>query len=229
MKKYDYLIFDLDNTLLNFSQSETNALRSLFTKYGVIFNEETFATYKEINHELWQKLEEGRIKKETVLNTRFAKFFATQGLQVDGAVVDDEYRQLLESRNDLMPHSIELLTYLKSQGYKLFAGTNGVGRTQRKRLKNAEMTEFFDALYISEEVGFEKPDVRFFETIFTKEGIKDLSKVLMIGDSLSSDIRGANRVGIDSIWLNNSYADVIQDEPTFKHTNLKDIENMFNI
>lgn len=229
MKKYEYLIFDLDNTLLNFSQSETNALRGIFTKYGVIYNEETFSIYKEINHELWQKLEEGRIKKETVLTTRFAKFFATQGIQVDGAKADDEYRKLLESRNDLMTNSLELLSGLKSKGYKIFAGTNGVGRTQRKRLANADMTQYFDNLYISEEVGFEKPDVRFFETIFTNEGIRDLTSVLMIGDSLSSDIRGANRVGIDSIWLNNTLNSVINDEPTYKCSNLKDIENMFNI
>lgn len=229
MNKYNYLIFDLDNTLLDFSQSEINALRGIFTKNGVIFNELTFSTYKEINHELWQKLEEGRIKKETVLTTRFAKFFATQGIQVDGAIADDEYRQLLESRNDLMPGSIELLKDLKAKGYKIYAGTNGVGRTQRKRLANADMTHFFDALYISEEVGFEKPDARFFETIFAKEEIKDLSKVLMIGDSLSSDIRGANRVGIDSIWLNNTSDSVIHDSPTYNCTNLENIKNMFNI
>lgn len=229
MKKYSYLIFDLDNTLLNFSKSETNALRGIFTKYGVIFNEETFATYKEINSELWHRLEEGVIKKETVLTTRFIKFFATQGIEVDGSVCDDEYRRLLEARNDLMEGSLELLEALKAQGYKIYAGTNGVGRTQRKRLDNANMTHFFDGLYISEEVGFEKPDVRFFETIFTKEGIKDLSQVLMIGDSLSSDIRGANRIGIDSIWLNDTSQDVSYDKPTYQCTNLENIKNLFNV
>ncbi len=229
MNNYDYLIFDLDNTLLDFSQSEINALKGLFAKYGVIFNEENFETYKEINHELWGMLEEGRIKKTTVLNTRFARFFATQGIEVDGAKVDDEYRRLLEERNDLMPGSIELLTTLKAKGYKIFAGTNGVGRTQRKRLKNADMEGFFDGLYISEEVGFEKPDVRFFDTIFTKENIKDLSKVLMIGDSLSSDIRGANRIGIDSIWLNNLSNVVMNDNPTYECRNLKEIKKMFII
>lgn len=229
MKKYHYLIFDLDNTLLDFSQSELHALRSVFTKYGVIFNDETFAVYKEINHELWTKLEEGRIKKETVLNTRFSKFFATQGVQVDGAVVDNEFRCLLESRNDLMPGSTALLARLKDAGYKIYAGTNGVGRTQRERLKNADMTKFFDELYISEEVGFEKPDARFFETIFAKENIKKLDDVLMIGDSLTSDIRGANRVGIDSIWINHNYEGVINDKPTYEVTELKEITNLFKL
>lgn len=229
MNKYSYLIFDLDNTLLNFSQSELSALKGIFTKYGVIFNEDTFESYKKINKELWDKLEAGTIKKETLLNRRFEAFFATQGVQVDGAVADDEYRGLLEERNDLMPGGLELLKKLKEAGYIILAGTNGVGRTQRKRLENADMTSFFDALYISEEVGFEKPDVRFFETIFATEGIKDMSKVLMIGDSLTSDIRGANRIGIDSVWLNNDYHGVINDNPTYECTNLNELNKMFNI
>lgn len=91
------------------------------------------------------------------------------------------------------------------------------------------MIQFFDELYISEEVGFEKPDVRFFETIFTKETIKNLDEVLMIGDSLTSDIRGANRVGIDSIWLNNNFDGVINDKPTYEVTELKEIINLFKI
>lgn len=227
MNKYNYLIFDLDNTLLNFSQSELHALREVFTKHGVIFNDQTFDVYKEINHDLWTRMEEGRIKKETVLTTRFSKFFATQGVQVDGAIVDDEFRRLLESRNDLMPGALEVLSELKERGYKIFAGTNGVGRTQRQRLENASMTEFFDGLYISEEVGFEKPDVRFFETIFTKETIKNLDEVLMIGDSLTSDIRGANRVGIHSIWLNNNFDGVINDKPTYEVSELKEIIKLF--
>ena len=224
MKKYQYLIFDLDNTLLNFSLSEYHALKALFTKYGIIFNDEALAEYKEINHELWTKLEEGRIKKEIVLETRFTKFFGTKGVLVDGKTVDDDYRKLLESRNDVMKDAIELLTELKKSGYIIYAGTNGVGRTQRQRLKNAKMSSFFTELYISEEVGFEKPDVRFFDTIFNQEGITDLSKVLMIGDSLSSDIRGANRIGIDSIWLNN-FSDISgEDSPIYECNNLSQIK-----
>ncbi|HCM89551.1 MULTISPECIES: YjjG family noncanonical pyrimidine nucleotidase [Vagococcus] len=224
MKKYEYLIFDLDNTLLNFSMSEYYALKALFTKYGVIFNEETLAEYKEINHELWTKLEEGRIKKEIVLETRFTKFFGRKGIVVDGKTADNDYRKLLESRNDIMKDAVELLTELKNSGYIIYAGTNGVGRTQRQRLKNAKMSSFFTELYISEEVGFEKPDVRFFDTIFNQEGITDLSKVLMIGDSLSSDIRGANRVGIDSVWLNNFSDTYGEDSPIYECNSLRQIK-----
>lgn len=227
MKKYKYIIFDLDNTLLDFSKSEYNALQALFARYGVVFNEETFDQYKEINHQLWSKLEEGLVKKETVLNSRFSQFFATQGIQVDGAKADDEYRSILESRNDLMEGAIDLLDYLTKEGYIIYAGTNGVGRTQRNRLKNAEMTGYFKELYISEEIGFEKPDVRFFDTIFSKEGIKEVSKVLMIGDSLSSDIRGANRIGIDSIWVNNTFINSNEDQSTYECVDLNKIKELF--
>lgn len=223
MKKYEYIIFDLDNTLLDFTKSEYYALQDLFVKYGVIFNEENFSIYKEINHDLWSKLEEGLIKKSTVLETRFSKFFATQGIKVNGKEADDQYRQFLEKRNDLIDGAVELLEYLTKKEYILFAGTNGVGRTQRKRLENANMTHYFKELYISEEVGFEKPDVRFFDTIFSQENIKDLSKVLMVGDSLSSDIRGANRIGVDSVWLNEHKSQYIEDKPTCKCSFLSEI------
>ncbi|AQP53536.1 noncanonical pyrimidine nucleotidase, YjjG family [Vagococcus penaei] len=205
MKKYNYLIFDLDNTLLDFSLSETYALKKIFTKYGVIYNDETVARYKEINHGLWKKLEEGTIKKETLLNTRFKLFFETQGVAVDGAQADDTYRRFLEERADSIEDAHIVLQTLKDQGYIILAGTNGIGRTQRARLENNLMMNYFTELFISEEVGFEKPDVRFFDYIFNQMGITDLSSVVMIGDSLSSDILGANRSGIDAIWFNPGY------------------------
>lgn len=201
MKKYEYLIFDIDNTILDFSRSEHFSLQKLFIKYGVVFNEDTFNQYKIINKGLWDQLEEGKITKKTVLEERFARFFKTQDIIVNGKEADELYRTFLEERNDVMHGAIDLLTKLKAKGYTIFAGTNGVGKTQRKRLENAGITNFFDELYISEEVGFEKPDARFFQYIFQDATLTDLSKVVMIGDSLSSDIEGANRVGIDSIWL----------------------------
>ena len=198
MKKYQYIIFDIDNTLLDFSRSEYDALQKVFATYGVVFNENTFNQYKEINHDLWEQLEDGKISKAVVLKERFKRFFLANNIVVDGVLVDKQYRGFLEERNDVMNGAMSLLTQLKSKGYTIFAGTNGVGQTQRKRLASANMTDLFDGLYISEEVGFEKPDVRFFDYIFNDARITDLSKVVMIGDSLSSDIEGANRVGIDS-------------------------------
>ena len=222
MKKYQYIIFDIDNTLLDFSRSEYYALQKVFATYGVVFNENTFNQYKEINHDLWEQLEDGKISKDVVLKERFKRFFLANNIVVDGVLVDKQYRGFLEERNDVMNGAMSLLTQLKSQGYTIFAGTNGVGQTQRKRLASANMTDLFDELYISEEVGFEKPDVRFFDYIFNDARMTDLSTVVMIGDSLSSDIEGAKRVGIDSIWLSNG-AETTDKIYTKKVDNLSEI------
>lgn len=222
MKKYQYIIFDIDNTLLDFSRSEYYALQKVFATYGVVFNENTFNQYKEINHDLWEQLEDGKISKDVVLKERFKRFFLANNIVVDGVLVDKQYRGFLEERNDVINGAMSLLTQLKSQGYTIFAGTNGVGQTQRKRLASANMTDLFDELYISEEVGFEKPDVRFFDYIFNDARIIDLSTVVMIGDSLSSDIEGAKRVGIDSIWLSNG-AETTDKIYTKKVDNLSEI------
>ncbi|MGY3702895.1 noncanonical pyrimidine nucleotidase, YjjG family [Vagococcus martis] len=222
MKKYQYVIFDIDNTLLDFSRSEYYALQKVFATYGVVFNEKTFNQYKEINHDLWDQLEDGKISKDVVLKERFKRFFLANNIVVDGVLVDKQYRSFLEERNDVMDGAIDLLRELKSNGYTVFAGTNGVGQTQRKRLASAGLSDLFDALYISEEVGFEKPDVRFFDYIFNDARIKDLSTVVMIGDSLSSDIEGAKRVGIDSIWFSNG-SETSDRKYTYKVDLIKDV------
>lgn len=225
MKKYQYIIFDIDNTLLDFSRSEYYALQKVFAKYGVVFNEKTFNQYKEINHGLWDQLEHGKINKDVILKERFKRFFSENNIVVDGNLVDEQYRGFLEERNDLMDGAIELLTQLKARGYTIFAGTNGVGKTQRKRLASAKMTDLFDELYISEEVGFEKPDARFFDYIFNDARLTDLSQVVMIGDSLTSDIEGANRAGIDSIWFSNG-AETTDRGYTKKVDSLKEVLNL---
>ncbi|MGY3765680.1 YjjG family noncanonical pyrimidine nucleotidase [Vagococcus vulneris] len=205
MNKYDYIIFDLDNTLLDFSLSEKYALNKLLTKYGVIPNEENVNVYKEINQKLWDQLEQGKIKKETLLENRFKLFFQSCGVVVDGTKADDEYRSFLEERTDTIEGAHEVLEYLKDKGYKLVVGTNGIGRTQRVRLKNNDMKKYFDAVFISEEIGFDKPDVRFFDHLLNSLNITETSQVLMVGDSLSSDILGAYRSGISSVWYNKKH------------------------
>lgn len=224
MTKYKYLIFDLDNTLLDFSLSERFALEKIFTTYGIIYNDETVATYKKINGKLWKKLEEGRIEKSVLLASRFRLFFESQGLEVDGAIADEEYRGFLADRADSILGARALLESVRKSGFCILSGTNGISKTQRCRLENNSFSKYFDKLFISEELGFEKPDVRFFDYIFNDLQIKDHSEVLMIGDSLSSDILGANRVGIDSVWFNPDR--LINDtliEPTFEVAQLQEI------
>lgn len=200
--KWTHLIFDLDDTLLDFQATEEKALQQLMLRHGLEASVEEVALYKKMNRELWRQLEEQEITREKLLLTRFSAFFAAVGRQVDGQALDKEYRGLLNQGTDVLPGAQKVLATLKDHGYRILAGTNGVGETQRTRLAATDFARYFDALYISEEVGFEKPDVRFYETIFQAEGEEDRGNYLMIGDSLASDIRGANRAGIQSIWLN---------------------------
>ncbi|WP_150285552.1 YjjG family noncanonical pyrimidine nucleotidase [Rummeliibacillus sp. TYF-LIM-RU47] len=223
MKKYDFLIFDLDDTLLDFQDTEIKALESLFKKYEVPFNEESVSAYKAMNKKLWAEIEKGSLSKADLLNQRFAAFFELYEKKVDGQLAEKEYRSLLNLGHKMLDGALALLTALKNHGYTIVAGTNGIGITQRQRLTDAKIIDFFDDLFISEEVGFEKPNTQFFEAIFKKYPAMTKENTLMIGDSLSSDIKGATNAGIDSVWMNPTKAPHNGIESTYEVQTLDEL------
>lgn len=202
MNKYKYIIFDLDDTLLDFQDSEKKALKKIITLYKLPYNSQTIACYKRINDSLWYQLEEGLISREKVLKTRFSLFLKEFHIDESGEKVEAVYREYLNQGHTTIIHAYELLSNLSKQGYKLYIGTNGVGHTQRKRLKDSKLQRYFDHLFISEEIGYEKPNPLFFQHIFNTLNTNCNEDFLMIGDRLSSDIKGALNVGIDCIWFN---------------------------
>lgn len=199
MKKYTHLIFDLDNTLLDFNDTEEQALKKVFKAYKFPETIESFNKYKEINKCLWTSLENGTINREDIFTNRFMLFFKEHGLNVDGQKAEKLYRGFLNNGYKTIKNAETLLRQLKKKEYKIYAGTNGMGITQRKRLTSSNLLPYFDGLFISEEIGFEKPDLNFFETIFDTLNVTDRDTFLMIGDSLSSDILGAQNARIDSV------------------------------
>ena len=199
MKKYKHLIFDLDNTLLDFNDTEEQALKNVFKTFNVPETAESFDTYKSINKSLWSSLEKGTIAREDIFNTRFALFFKEYNLDIDGIKAEKLYRGFLNDGCKTIKNAEVLLSKLKKRNYQIYAGTNGMGITQRKRLMDSGLLNYFDDLFISEEIGYEKPDPRFFDTLFDSLHITDKASCLMIGDSLSSDILGAQNVEIDSV------------------------------
>lgn len=200
--KYKKIIFDLDNTVMDFSDAEARALKQVVLAHDLPYTKETVETYKDINHDLWRKLEKGIISREELFSSRFALFLEKFGLDVNGKQVDSDYSQQLGYGFKMMAHARELMTVLKRNGYSLYAGTNGVTDIQWKRMKGADITHFFDDVFISEEIGVEKPDPRFFDHIFDALDTDNKEEFLMVGDSLTSDILGANNAGIDSVWYN---------------------------
>lgn len=226
LRKYTTLIFDLDDTLFDFKACEKNGLKNVFAHYGLQYNEETFGEYELVNQMIWREIEQGTANKSEILNQRFRLFFQKYQIEVDGSEAESMYRKYLDQGYHLMPAADSCLKELKENGFRIFAGTNGFGSTQRARLKGAHLEHFFEDTFISEEIGYEKPDKRFFNAVFAQIPDFNSDDTLMIGDRLSSDIVGGNQAGIDTCWFNPNKLDLIQSQaqkPTYIMTSLNDL------
>lgn len=199
---YKFLLFDLDNTLLDFEAAEEFALDELLKEQEVEAIEAYKAYYKPMNQSMWQDLEQGKIAKSELVNTRFSKLFAHFGREVDGKALAKAYQNHLSKQGQLYHGARELLVDLTDRGYKLYAATNGIATIQKGRLKVSALEPFFQKIFISEEVGSQKPEVAFYHHIANSIPGFNKSEALMIGDSLSADIKGGNDFGIDTVWYN---------------------------
>lgn len=229
MKKYQHLIFDLDNTLLDFSASEEKALRKVLTGFELADTVETMNHYRVINEGLWRQLEKGQIERERLFATRFGLFLKEYGIQADGEEVEHRFRGYLEEGTDIVENAAELLLALKEEGYSIYAGTNGCGSTQRKRLTNTRLLPYFEELFISEELGYEKPSTQFFDPIFDFVKGAPKEEFLMIGDSLTSDIQGAINTGIDSVWFNYHNQPTTDLKSTYAVEKLTDLADIIGL
>nr|WP_106780686.1 YjjG family noncanonical pyrimidine nucleotidase [Lysinibacillus timonensis] len=201
MKEYQTLLFDLDDTLLDFGQAENQALEKLFIELQIPLTEDMKETYKMFNAGLWRAHEEGKIGREELVNTRFAIFFEHYGKKVDGIEYERKYRSFLDEGHQLIDGALELIQTIY-QKYNLYIVTNGVVTTQERRLKDSRLAPYFRHVFVSEEVGYQKPKKEFFDYVFQHLGNVNLDKTLIIGDSLTSDIRGGKQAGIDTCWFN---------------------------
>ena len=201
MNKYSFLLFDADNTLLDFDENERVSLSKAFEKFGIPCDEQTIALYHDINLMYWQMLAENRIGKEELLIKRFETLFERIGIKADPVETENYYRAQLGQGCQVVPGAMEVCRKLKGD-YKLYVITNGVAKTQHSRLKGSGFEDLMDGIFISDEIGYDKPDVRFFE--YVRDHIEgfEKQKVLVIGDSLFSDIRGGVDFGLDTCYLN---------------------------
>lgn len=216
MSTYKYLLFDLDDTLLDFKRSERWALEQLFQKNGLEFNPQTLATYMDINRDLWSRYEKGEISSQEITDTRFTSLFEHYQVKKDGLKAEQDFRNYLAEANFLMPQAKEVLENLAND-YQLFALTNGIAQTQANRLKAADIDKYFQEVYVSGAIGSRKPEAAFFDFVF--EDAKELKadQSLMIGDNLATDIIGAANYGLDTCWMN-PYAKAISGniQPTYQ-------------
>ncbi|WP_050183190.1 YjjG family noncanonical pyrimidine nucleotidase [Domibacillus robiginosus] len=201
MKSYQTLLFDIDDTLLDFRAAEQRALALLFAEQNIALTDEIKAGYQRINQELWRKFEQGHITREEVVNSRFALLFQEYGRAVDGVQLEAAYRGFLEEGHQLVEGAFDLIKSLQSH-YDLYVVTNGVSKTQFKRLRDSGLQPFFKGIFVSEDTGFQKPMKAFFDYVFARIPDFNAEEALIIGDSLSADVKGGQQAGIDTCWFN---------------------------
>ncbi|MFZ5351812.1 MAG: YjjG family noncanonical pyrimidine nucleotidase [Bacillota bacterium] len=201
---YDIILMDLDNTILDFDSAEKDSFRKVIESIGLNYTDELLQRYKKINESLWSRLEQGKLSKEVVLNTRFSEFFKLYGIQVDGRDIEKKYRFYLDNSSSLIPNAEYTLTTLKIMGKKIYSASNGVYSTQIKRLSNAGIIDLFDGHFISDRIKHEKPSPYFFEYCLKNICEVPNGSIIMIGDSPTSDVQGAINAGIDSCFYHHN-------------------------
>ena len=197
------ILWDVDGTLLDFKKAEYEAINKCFEVFGLgKCTDEMLGRYSRINKGYWDKLERGEVTKPEVLVGRFCDFFESEGFPTDiAADFNKEYQLRLGDTICFCDDGYELVKSLKKQ-VKQYAVTNGTKVAQDRKLKKSGLIDLFDDVFISEVVGVEKPGIGFFEKVWEVIGSYDKSEVMIVGDSLTSDMQGGNNAGIICCWYN---------------------------
>ena len=201
MKLYKQLIFDADDTLFDFQTAEKTALKMTLKEFEVGYSLELHQHYKRISKRLWDDLELGLVTQETLKYKRFEELFEIMTLKQDVNAVAHRYLENLSGQGILLEGALELVQAL-SKEYDLYLLTNGITTVQKGRFQHSPIMNCLKGFIISEEAGVNKPDVKIFEFLNEKYGPFEKAEMLMIGDSLSSDIQGGVNYGIDTCWFN---------------------------
>ena len=198
---YPYLLFDADNTLFDFDQAERNAHLLLCRAHGLAFSEEGYQLYHKCNADLWRDFDRGLCTKEYLLVERFRRYLAITGERADPEALNRDHLRALGEGAMLLPGAEELCRVL-SRDHRLYLLTNAVASVQKARFANSAIVPYFQGVFISEEVGVGKPDPAYFEYVFRAVPGLTRDNALVIGDSLTSDIQGANNAGLPCCWFN---------------------------
>lgn len=196
-----FILLDIDDTLLDFHADEKVALSRTLREVGVEPSDERINRYSEINKRMWERLEDGELTRMEVLVKRFELFFAELGIEASGFETQALYENYLSLDHHFMPHAIDLLEELYGK-YPLYVVSNGTGKVQDGRIASSGIARYFEKIFISERMGANKPSREFFDSCFTMIDGFENDKTIIIGDSLTSDIRGGINAGIKTCWFN---------------------------
>ena len=201
IKNVKAVFIDIDNTLLDFNKCANECIRLSFEKHNLPFSSGVFPVFKKINDGLWLEIELGTLTKKRLHEIRFNKVLNALGIDFDGTIIEQEFLSNLKVCAIPVDGAHELISYLAKK-YIVCTASNSFYNQQVNRLTTAKMYDYVDYMFISEVLGKEKPTKEFFDECFSRlDGIK-ISEVVMIGDSLTADMKGGKQYGITTIWFN---------------------------
>lgn len=201
-RRYDVLLCDADNTIFDFTKAEENAFAIACAHAGIDGAERLLPVYADINSAMWKLLELGGITQSVLRVRRFELFLTAIGrTDIDARDMGDTFADTLGRQSVPLPGAVEAVARW-SRVLPVVIVTNGISKVQHGRMEGSEVRHFISGMVISEEVGAAKPDPRMLELAMEKAGVTDRRRVLMLGDSLSSDIAAAANAGVDACWFN---------------------------
>ena len=222
---FENLFIDLDDTILDFKKAENVAIKKTLRDFGVEPTEEVCSRYSVINQQHWEAMERREITRHQVLVGRFAVLFQELGVAVDPEECSGQYTRNLSVGHYFLPGAREAVERL-SKKYKLYLTSNGTSWVQKSRLESADVSHFFQDIFISQEIGFNKPALGFFEGCFARIPGIDKTKTMIVGDSLSSDILGGRKAGIATCWVNPKHKPAGDIKPDYEIESLSQLEKL---
>ena len=221
-KKYKILLFDLDDTLLDFSADEKIAIRTVLENHGLFTGEDIIEMYYTI--EDWQTFKLGDITAKTVITSRFCALLKIFGVE-NTEIMVDEYYTLMQKSHKVISGALALLKRLNEKGYLIYLATNGYAQFQYPRIKASKLSKYFKDIFISEEIDLRKPSPSFYKYVLDRVPVSNKSDVLIIGDAQTADILGGINSGIDTCWYNPE-GRVGRYKPTYEIKSYKDLEKI---
>ena len=221
----EFLFLDLDDTILDFKKAEYLAIGKTFEEMGLTPNDEIRHRYHEINQYHWKQLELGKLTRDQVLVQRFERLFEEFGIVVDGVQVARTYEKNLGIGHYFLPGAEEAVMELSGK-YRLFLASNGTASVQKGRMTSANLYRWFEKVFVSQEIGHNKPSVEYFNACFAQIPGFEREKCMMVGDSLSSDIQGGINAGIKTVWVNPKHADCGAIRPDYEIEALADLPRL---
>ena len=223
----EFLFLDLDDTILDFHKAERLAIAKTFRELGLEPTEEVLGRYHVINKAHWEMLERGELTREEVLVNRFGALFREFGVEVDPVCCARTYERNLSVGHYFLPGAEEAVKRLH-QKYRLFLASNGTAAVQKGRLTSANLYPWFEQVFVSQEIGYNKPSVQYFQACFDRIPGFDPQKCMMVGDSLSSDIQGGINAGIRTCWVNPEGKPQGSIRPDYEIKALSELEALLN-